>query len=84
MHELLSHLGIEARRLSFHNNPLKYPSSKRKALTLTVLIMRDEATARRHDRANKNKKRKEEFEDMVEVESSKRRRAWRQKRINRE
>ena len=82
--ELLTHLGIEARQSSFHNDPLTHPSSKLKALTSTVLIMRDEATPRRHHQANKNKKRKEDFEDMVEVESSKRRRAWRQKRTHRE
>ena len=83
VHELLAHLGIDARRSSFHNDPLSHPSSKRKALTSTVLIIRDEATAKRHDWANKNKKRKEDFEDMVEVESSKRRRAWRQKKPQR-
>ena len=84
VHKLLTHLGIEARRLSFHNDSLTHPSSKQKALTSMVLIMRDEVTARRCDRANNNKKTKEDFEDMVEVESSKRRRAWRQKRTNRE
>ena len=84
MHELLTHLGIEARRLSFHNDPLQYVSSKRNALMSMVLIMTAEATVRRCNWGNKNKKRKEEFEDRVEVESSKRRRAWRQKRTNRE
>ena len=70
-HELLANMRIETRRSGFHNDSLKHSSNKRCALMSTVLMRRNKAIAKSYNQANKSKKQKDEFEDMVEVERSK-------------
>jgi len=74
VHELLATVGIETRNSSFHNDLLKHPRSKRCDLTPTVMSMRDRATVRRHDQTKRSKRKREDYEDMIEVETSQQRR----------
>ena len=69
--ELLTSIGVDTRHSHFHNDPLKHPRSRRYKLDTTVLSIRDKETARRHDRTTKEKRRREEDEDMVKVAISK-------------
>ena len=70
-HELLASIGADTRHSCFHNDPLKHPRSRRCKLDSIVLSMRDKAIARRCDRITKEKRQREEFEDVVEVAFSK-------------
>ena len=74
VYELLATVGIETRNSSFHNDLLKHPRSKRCDLTPTVMSMRDRATVRRHDQTKRSKRKREDYEDMIEVETSQQRR----------
>ena len=75
--ELLTSIGVDTRHSRFYNDPSKYSRSRRCELDPTVLSMRDKATARRYDRITKEKRQREEHEDMVEVAISKKKRIGR-------
>ena len=76
-HKPLASIGVDARRSCFRDDLLKHPKSRRCELDPTVLSMRDKATARRHDWITKDKRQREEYEDMVEVAISKKKRIGR-------
>ena len=48
VYELLSYLGIDSHYTLFHNDIYKAPGSKRRDLMPSIILQRDQATARRH------------------------------------
>ena len=66
-YELLSHLGIDSHHTLFYNDIYKAPGSKRRDLTPSIILQRDQATARRHQQITRGKRGREEFEDLVEM-----------------
>ena len=65
-YQLLSDLNIDSHDTPFHNDIKKNCKSPWRDLTPEVLIRRDQATIQRHHRTRDNKRRREEFDDMVE------------------
>ena len=47
-YDLLSHLGIDSYHTLFHNNIYKTLASQRRDLTPSIILQRDQATARRY------------------------------------
>ena len=74
VHQLLSDLGADGSTTPFHNDINRKHAGMWRPLTLEVAQRRDQATIRRHQQTKMNKRRREEFEDMVESKWNTRRR----------
>ena len=64
--QLLSDLGVDSTTTPFHADIASTNKRPWRSLTPEVMLRRDQATVRRHQRIKQNKRCREEFEDVVE------------------
>ena len=65
-YQLLSNLNVDSHQTPFHNDILRTKTSTWRELTPEIIQRRDQATMRRYQQLVTRKRRREEFEDMVE------------------
>ena len=73
-YQLLSDLGVDSTATPFHTDIDKKNKRVWRSLTPEVVLQRDQATVRRHQQMKRNKRRRDEFEDMVESKRCRQRR----------
>ena len=73
-HQLLSDLGADSTATPFHTDINNKNKRAWRSLTPEVVLRRDQATVRRHQQMKRNKRRRDEFEDMVESKRCRQRR----------
>ena len=66
----LLHIDINSYHTPFHNDICKTPANQRRDLMPSIILQRDQATARRYQQAIRCKRKREEFEDMVEMKTN--------------
>ena len=65
-YQLLSELGVDSSNTPFHTDINKNRDKMWKPLTPEIVRNRDQATLRRYRQTHRNKRQREEFEDLVE------------------